>query len=109
MTLRNDKGGFVDWKPLTGVYASNWALNEDGMSVKWTDIKIWQVCRNSPDKFFCQKHYSEEPFNVINVCHKDVSERSVKVTSNRQISTQTSSSMDHANFHTQVQRLARVV
>ena len=34
------KEDFVNWKSLATVYAPNWTLNEEGESVKWTDINL---------------------------------------------------------------------
>jgi hypothetical protein len=49
---------------------SNWVKNEEGHSVLWNDIKIWQVRKESPEKFFYKTSYDQDEFNTINVCHK---------------------------------------
>lgn len=61
---------FLDWKELNGSYAPNWTVNEEGQSVKWTDIKIWQLRKEAPQNFFYKTSYLHEEFQTINVCHK---------------------------------------
>lgn len=58
---------FYDLKTLQEEMGNNFSTNTENIKVKWHDIKVLKVEKQSPTTFFYKTSYEDETFKMVNI------------------------------------------
>lgn len=58
---------FYDWKIVQEQWGNNFTMNTDQIKVKWGDIQVLKVEKDSPNCFFYKTSYEDETFKKVDV------------------------------------------